>query len=73
MLDMGFEPALNSILATVPPGRQTLFFSATWPREVQQVAQQYVVNTPAYLFVGDVNVRLPSPHVPSTASNSVGV
>jgi ATP-dependent RNA helicase DDX5/DBP2 len=37
MLDMGFEPQLREIADEVAPsaeGRQTLMFSATWPKEV---------------------------------------
>ena len=42
MLDMGFEPQLRDVAADLPsstptelsPGRQTLMFSATWPKEV---------------------------------------
>ena len=32
MLDMGFEPQIQRIVASIPRQRQTLFFSATWPR-----------------------------------------
>ena len=35
MLDMGFEPQIQRILRSIPAERQTLFFSATWPREVR--------------------------------------
>ena len=38
MLDMGFEPQIQRIVATLPRQRQTLFFSATWPREVKAIA-----------------------------------
>jgi hypothetical protein len=34
MLDMGFEPQIRKILAKAPQARQTLFFTATWPRAV---------------------------------------
>ena len=34
MLDMGFEPQIRKILQHIPGQRQTLFFTATWPREV---------------------------------------
>ena len=34
MLDMGFEPQIRKIVAVVPPTRQTLFYTATWPRQV---------------------------------------
>ena len=35
MLDMGFEPQIQRIVRSIPAERQTLFFSATWPREVR--------------------------------------
>ena len=35
MLDMGFEPVLRKILATVPKERQTLLFSATMPPAIE--------------------------------------
>jgi ATP-dependent RNA helicase DDX5/DBP2 len=44
MLDMGFEPQIQKIVARIPQARQTLFFSATWPREVKKIASQFVRN-----------------------------
>ncbi len=44
MLDMGFEPQIQRIVASIPRQRQTLFFSATWPREVKAIASQFVTN-----------------------------
>eukprot|EP00759_Apiculatamorpha_spiralis_P006200 PhF_6_TR13639/c1_g1_i1/m.21865/K12823/DDX5, DBP2; ATP-dependent RNA helicase DDX5/DBP2 len=41
MLDMGFEPQIKMICSMLRPDRQTLMFSATWPREVQDIAQTY--------------------------------
>lgn len=38
MLDMGFKPQIDRILAHVPRERQTLLFSATMPREILQLA-----------------------------------
>ena len=32
MLDMGFEPQIRTILKYIPGQRQTLFFTATWPK-----------------------------------------
>ena len=34
MLDMGFEPQIRAIVDRLPAQRQSIFFSATWPREV---------------------------------------
>lgn len=41
MLDMGFEPQLTQIVDQIPKGRQTLMFSATWPKEVRSLAMRY--------------------------------
>lgn len=38
MLDMGFKPQIDRILAHVPRERQTLLFSATMPRAIMQLA-----------------------------------
>src|SRR5471030_2249751 len=38
MLDMGFVHDVKKIIAKVPSKRQTLFFSATMPTEIQQLA-----------------------------------
>lgn len=34
MFDMGFEPEVMKIIANVRPDRQTVLFSATFPRQV---------------------------------------
>jgi ATP-dependent RNA helicase RhlE len=39
MLDMGFIHDVKRVIATLPPKRQTLFFSATMPPEIQSLAQ----------------------------------
>jgi ATP-dependent RNA helicase RhlE len=40
MLDMGFIHDIRKIVAKLPTERQTLFFSATMPQEIAQLAQQ---------------------------------
>jgi len=42
MLDMGFAPAIKRILDSTPTDRQTMLFSATMPREIAELAQQYL-------------------------------
>jgi superfamily II DNA/RNA helicase len=44
MLDMGFRPALDRIVALCPPNRQTLFFSATLEGEAGKAARRYTNN-----------------------------
>ncbi len=43
MLDMGFEDAMEAIVAEVPRARQTLLFSATYPKEIQSIADHIMV------------------------------
>jgi ATP-dependent RNA helicase RhlE len=42
MLDMGFAPQLNRLVAAMPSYRQTLLFSATMPPEVEILARKYL-------------------------------
>ena len=44
MLDLGFIHALKRIVSLVPPKRQTLFFSATMPRAIKELADRYLTN-----------------------------
>jgi ATP-dependent RNA helicase RhlE len=53
MLDLGFIHALKRIVALVPAKRQTLFFSATMPKAIKQLADQYLSN-PAEVSVTPV-------------------
>jgi len=39
---MGFEPQLRKIVSQIRPDRQVLMWSATWPKEVQALAQDYL-------------------------------
>jgi ATP-dependent RNA helicase RhlE len=41
MLDMGFRPAIDRIVAACPQQRQTLFFSATLDGEAGRIANRY--------------------------------
>uniref|UniRef100_A0A0B7AT53 RNA helicase n=1 Tax=Arion vulgaris TaxID=1028688 RepID=A0A0B7AT53_9EUPU len=42
MLDMGFEPQIRKILEQIRPDRQTLMWSATWPKEVRRLAEEFL-------------------------------
>jgi ATP-dependent RNA helicase RhlE len=44
MLDMGFVHDVKKVIAKVPARRQTLFFSATMPGEIQQLANSILHN-----------------------------
>lgn len=51
MLDMGFEPQIRKILAKVPRKRHTMFFTATWPKEVRQLANE-ILHKPYKVMIG---------------------
>ncbi|EOY32348.1 P-loop containing nucleoside triphosphate hydrolases superfamily protein isoform 2 [Theobroma cacao] len=57
MLDMGFEPQIRKIVEQMdmpPPGvRQTMLFSATFPKEIQRLACDFLANY-VFLAVGRV-------------------
>jgi len=40
MLDMGFQESLDNIIEAMPAKRQTLLFSATFPEQIQKIAQR---------------------------------
>jgi ATP-dependent RNA helicase RhlE len=41
MLHMGFLPDIETIISTLPKRRQTLMFSATFPKEVESLARRF--------------------------------
>jgi ATP-dependent RNA helicase RhlE len=54
MLDMGFMPDLRRILGELPENRQTLMFSATFPKEIARLAGDFQRN-PVRVEVGAVS------------------
>jgi ATP-dependent RNA helicase RhlE len=53
MLEMGFQPAIARIAASLPATRQTLCYSATLEGAVKEVARKYL-NNPARIEIGSV-------------------
>ncbi len=51
MLDMGFLPDIKRILKQLPKQRQTMLFSATFPNEIEQLANQ-TLNNPKRISIG---------------------
>jgi superfamily II DNA/RNA helicase len=60
MLDMGFIPDIERICKLLPPARQTLFFSATMPPEIQRLVDTFL-RDPARIEVAR----------PATAANTI--
>ena len=42
MLDMGFEPQIRRVLGQIRPDRQMLMWSATWPDDVRDLADDFL-------------------------------
>ena len=53
MLDMGFLPDIQRILRSLPRDRQTLMFSATFPKSIERLAAD-MLHQPARITVGAV-------------------
>jgi ATP-independent RNA helicase DbpA len=43
MLDMGFQQALDAVIARIPRQRQTLLFSATYPDQIRSMAERIMI------------------------------
>ncbi|KAA6363607.1 MAG: putative ATP-dependent RNA helicase dbp2, partial [Streblomastix strix] len=57
MLDMGFEPQLRKIVGQIRKERQTLMWSATWPKEIQQLAFDFMIKDATVRFnIGSLDV-----------------
>ncbi|MGF1707562.1 DEAD/DEAH box helicase [Enterovibrio baiacu] len=54
LVDMGFWPDVESILAVIPVLRQTLLFSATLPEELE-ASMEGLLNSPATIFASATN------------------
>ncbi|MBI9041468.1 DEAD/DEAH box helicase [Lutibacter sp.] len=54
MLNMGFKDELDAILESTPATKQTLLFSATFPREVEDIARHYMTK-PVEITSGEKN------------------
>ncbi|ORY06094.1 P-loop containing nucleoside triphosphate hydrolase protein [Basidiobolus meristosporus CBS 931.73] len=55
MFDMGFEPQVMKIVNNVRPSRQTVLFSATFPRQMEALARK-ILKKPLEITVGGRSV-----------------
>ncbi len=69
MLDMGFIPDVEKIIADTPRSRQTMLFSATMPPEIRRLANKYMhdveqisIAPPATMASGITHRIYPVPH-----------
>nr|CAB3475884.1 unnamed protein product [Digitaria exilis] len=56
MLDMGFEPQMKKIVSQIRPDRQTLYWSATWPKDVEQLARNFLFD-PYKVTIGSEELK----------------
>ncbi|MFP6583982.1 MAG: DEAD/DEAH box helicase [Candidatus Hydrogenedentota bacterium] len=54
MLDMGFMPDIKRILKALPENRQTMLFSATFPKEIEKLTKQFLYQ-PERIEIGSVS------------------
>ncbi|XP_053689639.1 uncharacterized protein LOC128738482 [Sabethes cyaneus] len=55
MLDMGFEPQIRKIISQIRPDRQVLMWSATWPKEIRKLAEEFLRDY-VQINVGSLNL-----------------
>jgi len=55
MLDMGFQKDVEKIMSQIRPDRQTLLWSATWPKEIQDISSRYM-NDAIRVQIGSVDL-----------------
>lgn len=53
MLDMGFEKEMAVVMGLVQANRQTMLFSATWPKAVQRLASTYLKKGYVHVNIGE--------------------
>ncbi|KAI9800096.1 MAG: pre-mRNA processing RNA-helicase [Sarcosagium campestre] len=58
MFDMGFEPQVMKIMSNIRPDRQTVLFSATFPRQMEALARK-TLQKPIEIVVGGRSVVAP--------------
>ncbi|KAG0155413.1 hypothetical protein PDIDSM_990 [Penicillium digitatum] len=58
MFDMGFGPQVVKIMASIRPDRQTVLFSATFPKSMEALARK-TLNEPVEITVGGKSVVAP--------------
>jgi ATP-dependent RNA helicase DbpA len=57
MLDMGFRDAMEAIMQFMPPERQTVLFSATFPPTIEQLSQRFQKSPKMVKFEGSAEEK----------------
>lgn len=56
MFDMGFEKPIRRIMNQIRPDRQVLLWSATWPKEIQGLAYEFL-KSPIQVTIGSLDTK----------------
>ena len=70
MLDLGFLPDVEKLLALTPASRQTMLFSATMPGAVVALARRYMTPADPHPRDGRRRARTPTRSRPSSSSST---
>ena len=55
MLDMGFEPQIRKIIEQLRPDKQMLMWSATWPKDVKSLAEDFLKDY-VQIYIGSIEL-----------------
>ncbi|CAD8084509.1 unnamed protein product [Paramecium sonneborni] len=58
LLEMGFEDTTREIVQQIREDRQTVLFSATWPKAVKNLAFDFCQQSPIYVQIGKSNLTI---------------
>ncbi|CAK56702.1 unnamed protein product (macronuclear) [Paramecium tetraurelia] len=58
LLELGFEDTIREIVQQIRFDRQTVFFSATWPKAVKDLAFDFCQYSPIYVQIGKSNLTI---------------
>lgn len=72
MLDMGFEPQIRKIVKEIPARRQTLMYTATWPKEVRKIASDLLVNS-IQVNIGNVDELVANKSITQVFLSTLGI
>ena len=70
MLDLGFLPDVETLMALTPATRQTMLFSATMPGAIVALARRYMTPADAHPRDGRRRTRTPTPSRRSSSSST---
>ena len=65
MLDMRFKPRIEQAIRMISKDRQTLFYSATWSKEVENLAYKMVTGDTVHITVGSTELSA-NPNIDQT-------